>query len=231
MVSIFTDPYRPESLGAAWWNVSGGAPAAYEEIYQGGLGSHQFGKAAGLGDVELLCAWRAIGDRVWRDSNSNGLQDAGEANINGVRLQLFAAADTGFSTPLATVTTGSVSGMPGNWRFYVSPFQAYRVRIDPSMFTAGQPLAGLGLTPANAGSDAADSDATGAGVIAIPAAWNGDVNITFDAGLATQANVTIDKTAPASAPINGSLAYSLVYRNSGPSSAASVQVVDTLPTA
>ena len=32
-----------------------------------------------------------IGDRVWNDSNANGIQDAGESGIAGAALELFAA--------------------------------------------------------------------------------------------------------------------------------------------
>ena len=34
--------------------------------------------------VMLSSSWHAIGDRVWLDSNSNGVQDTGEAGIPGV---------------------------------------------------------------------------------------------------------------------------------------------------
>jgi len=32
----------------------------------------------------------SIGDRVWRDSNVNGIQDAGESGIGGVEVRLYA---------------------------------------------------------------------------------------------------------------------------------------------
>lgn len=194
ILSTAVDPLRLNSAGATWYNAVGGGSTAREEIYQTPAGSATFSKAAGLGDLELLCAWRAIGDRIWRDTNANGVQDAGEPDISGVRVQLFAASDTGFTTPLATVTTGSVSGMSGNWRFYVDPYQAYIVRIDPAMFGPGQPLNGLVVTSRDlGGNDATDSDADTRGTIAIPPGGNGDVNTTFDMGLiaTSQANGTV----------------------------------------
>ncbi|HEX6288234.1 MAG TPA: SdrD B-like domain-containing protein [Herpetosiphonaceae bacterium] len=186
VLTSFLTPYQLNAAGMAWYDAAGGNPTAREELYNA-TNDNTFAKTAGLGDVELLCPWRAIGDRVWLDANANGIQDGGESDIQGVRVQLFAAGDTAFATPLATVTTGSVAGMSGNWRMYVSPWQSYVARIDPVMFQPGQPLAGLRVTLADrGGNDGLDSDASQAGVITIPSAGNGDLNVSFDVGLTTQ---------------------------------------------
>jgi uncharacterized repeat protein (TIGR01451 family) len=229
VVSTFVDPYRNESFGAAWWDVSGGSWTAREELYQGGLANHTFGKASGLGDIELLCSWASIGDRVWRDSNGNGIQDAGEPDISGVRLQIFLASDTSYTNPLGTVTTGSVADMSGNWRFYVNPFESYRIRIDPTMFNTGQPLAGLRPTLANATHDAQDSDADQNGVIVTQPVGDAQVDITYDFGLASQTNVFITKTGTTSVVVGSNISYALGYGNNGPIAAANVNIVDTLP--
>lgn len=49
-----------------------------------------FSKAGSMGDIELMTAPAPleIGNRVWDDANSNGLQDAGEAGIDGVEITL-----------------------------------------------------------------------------------------------------------------------------------------------
>ena len=49
----------------------------------------------------------SIGDYVWLDENSNGVQDAGEAGIGNVRVELFAANG---STLLATTFTDANGG-------------------------------------------------------------------------------------------------------------------------
>ncbi|HEX6291299.1 MAG TPA: SdrD B-like domain-containing protein [Herpetosiphonaceae bacterium] len=229
VITTFLTPYQLNGAGAAWYDVTGGQPTAREELYNA-TNDTAFAKSAGLGDVELLCPWRAIGDRVWLDANSNGVQDAGESDIQGVRVQLFAASDTGFTTPLATVTTGSVSGMSGNWRMYVDPWRAYVVRIDPAMFQPGQPLAGLTVTRQDAGgNDSFDSDATPSGVVAILPAGSTDLNVSYDIGVVQPANVRIAKSGPATVIAGSSLSYQLAYRNNGPAAAASAQVQDTLP--
>lgn len=52
-----------------------------------------FGKANGLGDPEVMCnvAPIEIGNRIWEDSDGDGIQDAGESTISGVTVQLVKA--------------------------------------------------------------------------------------------------------------------------------------------
>ncbi len=54
-------------------------------------GNNEFGKASGLGGLEVLCLPKPleIGNRAWLDQNKNGIQDAGELPIAGVQLQLY----------------------------------------------------------------------------------------------------------------------------------------------
>ncbi len=48
-------------------------------------------KANGMGDIELITdpAPIEIGDRVWDDINANGIQDANETGISGVKIELI----------------------------------------------------------------------------------------------------------------------------------------------
>lgn len=68
--------------------------------------NHTFAKANGLGDIAALCdpAPIELGNRVWRDSNSNGVQDPSEPALAGVAVQLVAADG---ATVLATATTAT----------------------------------------------------------------------------------------------------------------------------
>jgi len=218
--------YRQGTGNAGWFDIATGQRTGVEEVYSDSSDPAAFSKASGLGDIELLCVWRAIGNRVWRDSNGNGVQDAGEPDITGVRLQLL---NTGGSL-LATVTTGNVTGAGDLWRFYVAPFQNYQVRIDPAMFNLGQPLYGLSLTAANqGGSDATDSDADGGGVVAVGAGPRSEINLNYDFGLADGTNIRVTKSGTATALPNGTISYSMVVTNDGPGIARNVAVVDTLP--
>ncbi len=67
----------------------------------------------------------AIGDRVWADADGDGIQDLGEAGIEGVTLTLRDASGAG----LATVTTDA----NGDYLFTNVVFAAdYTVTIDPA---------------------------------------------------------------------------------------------------
>ncbi len=187
LVTTVVHPYRNNSAGAAWFDTGGGRPTAREELYLSASGTQSFSKAAGLGDLELECAWRAIGNRVWRDANGNGVQDSGEGSISGVRLQLADMSDN----VLATVTTGSLDNADDNFRFLVNPFAQYKIKIDPAMFTAGQPLAGLHVSLHDqGGNDATDNDMTmWNNTIIVPAGMKGDVNLSYDIGVTDQPRI------------------------------------------
>ncbi|OIN61017.1 SdrD B-like domain-containing protein [Arsenicibacter rosenii] len=54
-------------------------------------GNNEFGKASGLGGVEVLCLPKPIeiGNLIWLDQNVNRIQDPGEPPIPGVQLELY----------------------------------------------------------------------------------------------------------------------------------------------
>ncbi len=143
-----------------------------------------FGKANGLGDLEILCdeAPIEIGNRVWRDLNGNGVQDPGEPGIAGIEVSL-----QGPTTTLTTITSADGLYYFGNLR----PKTTYTVTIDPAQPT----LADLILTQPNAeainGSptsndailDTRDSDALN---------YNGLATIIYTTGSAGQNNHGLD---------------------------------------
>ena len=71
----------------------------------------------------------SLGDRVWNDANGNGIQDAGEAGINGVTVQLLDAANN----LVATATTAG----DGNYTFTSLAAGTYTVRIVAATLPAG----------------------------------------------------------------------------------------------
>jgi protocatechuate 3,4-dioxygenase beta subunit len=84
-----------------------------------------------------------LGDRVWEDTNANGVQDAGEAGIAGVTVQL--KDENG--APVATTTTDA----NGNYSFTVTP-GTYSVAIVAP--------AGYLVTTPNQGNDAPTATST-----------------------------------------------------------------------
>ena len=136
------------------------------------------GKAAALGDVEILLDAQAaeIGNRVWNDLNTNGIQDANEPGIAGVVVTLRSpGADNTYNTgddETWTTTTDSNgnyyfdnsivndSRRPASWigvsstNSGILPGFEYKVQIDPVQVM----LTGLVLTYIHAAGNTIDSD-------------------------------------------------------------------------
>jgi choice-of-anchor A domain-containing protein len=112
----------------------------------------------------------ALGDRVWEDTNGNGMQDAGEPGMTNVTVRLL----DGSSNLVATTVTDS----SGTYLFANLPPATYQVAfVAPSryVFTVRD--------AANAG-DSADSDVNPATGKTVPVALQaGETNLTVDAGL------------------------------------------------
>jgi SdrD B-like domain len=116
-----------------------------------------------------------IGDFVWNDNNANGIQDSGEAGINGVALTLMGTDGAGNSVTAHTTTSGN-----GGYLFTEAP-GTYTVTVDASNFTVGGALAAYTASPTLQGGDAAkDSNVTPSGTnpSALPGGSN-DLTIDF----------------------------------------------------
>jgi len=110
------------------------------------------GKGIGLGDIELIeyNAPISIGNRIWNDANGNGIQDAGEAGIANILLELVDAngnpVDSDPSAagvqPTTVLTSAAgvwyITSMPGtdaanvNYGVALLPNTTYRVRLATS---------------------------------------------------------------------------------------------------
>ena len=136
----------------------------------------------------------ALGDRVWNDTNGNGVQDIGEPSVSGVTVELLAGCSG--DTVLATKTTSA------NGAYIFSGLAAgqYRVRFTlPSNFS--------GFSPKDAIlDDDYDSDVNANGVTDCITLDNGEVNYRVDAGLIsggapTPTNTPVGPT-PTNTPVN-----------------------------
>lgn len=90
-----TDPIRTYSAGVTWLdNETGTKKRTFEIISELDniiIGAPvNYGKASSLGDINMVCEVSPleIGNRLWRDNNGNGIQDAGEPGIANVILNL-----------------------------------------------------------------------------------------------------------------------------------------------
>lgn len=140
--------------GVHWWANGTGAFTKGYRVF-GLTGSPvDLGKASGLGDLVALCdsAPIEIGNRVWLDSDNDGVQDPDEQPIAGVGLELVDAAGNVVGTTTTDATGAYYFNGTDNVPGGVLPNTSYSVRIP-----SGQgPLAGLTSTQSNA-------DATGNG--------------------------------------------------------------------
>ncbi len=138
-----------------------------------------FGKAAGLGDLALLCQALPVqvGDRVFHDLNGDGLQQPLEPGLEGVVVRLDRAG-----VPVESVVTDVqgryvFSGLVPN-----DPDYVVLVRLNQLA------LAGFGATLTDAGAnDLADSDGAlgivpGASVAALSGLPPGKTDFTIDFG-------------------------------------------------
>ncbi len=114
--------------------------------------------------ASVICKMPAsIGDRVWNDTNGNGLQDAGEPGIGNVTVKLY--KDNGNSTfePGSgdTLVATKVTSGDGAYDFTMLYAGSYWVDVDEStlasgysLTTANEPL----LVAVNYGDDYNDAD-------------------------------------------------------------------------
>ena len=134
----------------------------------------------------------SIGDFVWKDLNTNGIQNAGEPGIQGVLVTLQ-RCDGALVSSMNTDANGKYlfsNLLPG----------CYRVAFATP--------AGMTPSPANSGADdAVDSDSVG-GVSGNYTLSAGESNLTVDAGFYVAANICIDATfdftTSGSSSVNGS---------------------------
>lgn len=120
-------------------------------------------------DAGYFSPFASLGDRVFKDLNRNGTQDAGEPGVANVTVTLFNAANVAVGTD---VTDGE--------GYY------YFTDLQPGDYSVGFPLEiapGCILTSADQGADdAVDSDAGSNGRTAVTTLVAGENDPTWDAG-------------------------------------------------
>ena len=161
-----------------------------------------------------------IGNRVWADTNGNGIQDPSESAIVGVTVSLFLNG----SRIDATITDAK-----GEYYFSaVAPNTSYEIRLDsPSDLGNGKIIdARVWLpTAAFAARPTIDSNAVNVGgVPTITAAVTGAAGVSdhsFDIGLTPKARLSLNAVnAISTSPQTGSyLTFDLLVTNLGPGSA------------
>jgi hypothetical protein len=187
VVSVIHNPIENHNAvsdgGIKWYNNTTSTTTRSYLVFDASGNPVLFEKANGMGDIEALCPLTPteIGNRVWQDTNRNGIQDAGESGLDGVTVDLYRNGVLVGSTTTANggqyyfnninVNQNGASGLvtgtgaPGG-------ISEYEIRIPNATGASQQAsLAGLSLTQAagdpSANGKARDSDGGLNGVTAV----------------------------------------------------------------
>ncbi|MFK7886530.1 MAG: SdrD B-like domain-containing protein [Gammaproteobacteria bacterium] len=130
-------------------------------------------------DAGLVNLPASLGDKVFKDLDADGQQDADEPGIAGITVNLW-TDDDGDGTPDTQIATTTTDGN-GMYGFSdLDPTLTYVVQFvnDPAM--------NMPFTTPNVGDDATDSDAGASGITGPITLASGENNSTIDAGLVNQ---------------------------------------------
>ncbi len=215
------DPVTINSGGIIGLNNTTGNQTRGIQLYA----NNGINKANGLGDLEYLgeVAPIEIGNRIWNDTNTNGIQDAGESGINAVTVNLYNSAGTQVGTTTTNAsgeyyfnnTNVNLNGASG-----LLPNTNYSIRLDTAAnYNSGQPLNGKNVTLSNQGNnDEIDSDAVISGGfprITLTTGDYGENNHSYDFGFTTTSKDYGD--APDGTSGNSTGDYTTTLANGGAS--------------
>ncbi|WP_461149128.1 SdrD B-like domain-containing protein [Spirosoma pulveris] len=125
----------------------------------------------------------SIGDYVWKDANDNGIQDAGEAGVANVQVELYAAVN---GQPQGAALKVASTDANGKYLFDKLPKGTYLVRFIGSSFPANCAISTRPRSGTDTGKDS-DADPTSglSQVVTLDPIQGGILkdNLTIDAGL------------------------------------------------
>ncbi len=172
-------------------NSTGKLTGAYD-VYLS-TDANTFGKATGVGDIEIMCdlAPIQIGNRIWKDTDKDGIQDADEGSLVGVKVVLY--DNNGIAVDTATTDAN------GNYLFssatdsdvkQKTTYQLKVVSLGSDASVSGLALTDLTIAPgetsgANTGASLNNNDAflaSGLPTINYTTGYFGENNHTLDFG-------------------------------------------------
>jgi len=194
IASIVMDPIGSRSGGVRTWSATDGSVISNYELITEENGN--FGKAAGLGDMEALCnpAPLEIGNYVWCDSLQNGIQDACERGIEGINVSLY---DRNGLLVGITQTSGT-----GNYYFSQNNIDTTGVNPDGSATTAytGMSYSTQYFIVFGDGQFATDEFSVGGEMYSITAAANTGSNDNIDSDVDGSILTVVLNAMPAGLP-------------------------------
>lgn len=137
IAAVFDPESNTYSGGMHRYRTINGKKIGSKELYTNDIFS-QFGKATGLGEVEPMIALKGIeiGNVVWFDENSNGVQDPNESGIPNVNVSIFNSSFEKIGTT-ATNSEGhyvfnntNVDSNKDGQTDKLTPFTTYYLAVD-----------------------------------------------------------------------------------------------------
>ncbi|MEZ0611590.1 SdrD B-like domain-containing protein [Fibrella sp. WM1] len=206
VVTVYDPAAAFRAAGARYFNNhTGKTDFEYQVLAQdGGLTFAQraatFGKAASLGDMELVSKQSPvqIGNRVWIDSNDNGVQDAGEPPLSGVAVTLKGPGLPSNGVSVVTNTDGEYYFSSGPGSTTVGYLYSLTGLTQGGSYTMSFPTSlsanayGISRKPnaaSGAQADAIDTDADSNGQISFTLGGAGENNFSFDVGFVPVASL------------------------------------------
>lgn len=250
LVSVMVDPHDPSApmaddrfiytQGFTSFGLEAGNILRWHTTAYNAPG--RFGKAAGVGDIELLSdpAPIEVGNRVWIDTDADGIQDPDEAGIDGVTVKLTCSNS---STQSATVTTAN----GGEYLFstasnadFMNEGESCVLSVDPTQAALSTYVStkqnANGLSDNAPNTDLQDSDAInnkGIAEIAFTVTNAGENNHTLDFGFTTapETDVSLTKSLNKTTAKRGEqVIYTLTVTNDSKTvDASQLEVTDLVP--
>ncbi|SFD14779.1 SdrD B-like domain-containing protein [Massilia yuzhufengensis] len=173
-----------------------------------------------------LYANASLGDRLWIDTNANGLQDDGATGLSGRTVTLLGGgADGLLSTTADNTSVSTTTGSDGIYNFSnLTPGVQYQVQFSKPT--------GYVYATQGAGADNLDSDANATtGLTRVVTLASGENNKNLDAGLVNvTGDLSITKTDGLTFVTPGqTITYKIVVTNTGTAVAANALVTDAMP--
>ncbi|MBL8474054.1 MAG: carboxypeptidase regulatory-like domain-containing protein, partial [Rhodocyclaceae bacterium] len=170
----------------------------------------------------------SLGDRLWVDTNGDGIQNDGATGLSGRTVTLIGGGADGLINGVGDTTATTTTGADGFYQFTgLTPGVEYQVQFGD--IPSGYQFTGQD----QGGNDATDSDANALGYTQIVTLASGENNPTLDAGLlATVQNgdLSIVKSDGLTTVSPGqNITYTIVVTNNGPGNVANALVTDNFP--
>ncbi|WP_375443425.1 SdrD B-like domain-containing protein [uncultured Fibrella sp.] len=172
------------------------------------------------------------GDYVWYDTNHNGIQDAGEQGVDGVKVILFQDNGDGVSNPATDTEIGfTVTGNGGKYLFpNLTAGSYYALFFPPTSYSVSLPNQGT--------NDTIDSDGTVTTYQGAPAYVTSitqldalEEDLTWDLGIYCGFTPTVSSNSPVA--VGGTLSLSAsgggTYSWTGPNNFVSTLANPTIP--